>query len=79
VIELSKRELAVAHEYSKGLTTQYVAKNLGISEKGVKSHLRHIYEKLSVNRIHQVVVWYVREIEVPRLLNEQIINDQCIR
>lgn len=70
--ELSKREMDVAREYSKGLTTIEVAKNLGISEKGVKSHLRHIYEKLSLNRVHQIVVWYVREIEIPRLLNEQI-------
>lgn len=45
---LSEREIAVLHLVSQGKTGKAIGKVLHISEATVKSHLRHIYDKLDV-------------------------------
>lgn len=52
---LSSRELEVLDCLAKGLTTAQIARNLYISENTVKTHVRHILEKLeSSNRAEAV-------------------------
>lgn len=45
---LSKRELEVLEEMSKGLTNKEIAEKLFVSEKTVKTHVSHIFTKLEV-------------------------------
>ncbi|MCE4957653.1 response regulator transcription factor [Macrococcoides caseolyticum] len=45
---LSKRELEVLEEMSKGLTNKEIAEKLYVSEKTVKTHVSHIFTKLEV-------------------------------
>ncbi|WP_414042524.1 response regulator transcription factor [Macrococcus animalis] len=45
---LSKRELEVLEEMSKGLTNKEIAERLFVSEKTVKTHVSHIFTKLEV-------------------------------
>ncbi|WP_414045893.1 response regulator transcription factor [Macrococcus equi] len=45
---LSKRELEVLAEMSKGLTNKEIAEKLYVSEKTVKTHVSHIFTKLEV-------------------------------
>lgn len=45
---LSKRELEVLEEMSKGLTNKEIAEKLFVSEKTVKTHVSHIFSKLEV-------------------------------
>lgn len=45
---LSKRELEVLAEMSKGLTNKEIAEQLFVSEKTVKTHVSHIFAKLEV-------------------------------
>ena len=45
---LSRREIEVAHEISKGITNKEAANALFVCEKTVKYHLTNIYSKLSV-------------------------------
>ncbi len=50
---LSKREKEVLHLVAKGLKNKDIADALHVSEKTIKTHLYHIYEKLGVeNRIN---------------------------
>jgi len=50
VIEaLSIREREVAREIEKGLSNKEIASALGITERTVKAHLSHVYEKLEVS------------------------------
>ena len=45
---LSAREKEVAHQIEKGLSNKEIATVLGITERTVKAHLSHVYEKLKV-------------------------------
>jgi DNA-binding NarL/FixJ family response regulator len=57
--ELSERELEVVSCLAESLTTQQIAKKLFISENTVKTHIRHILEKLDVaNRSEAVTRAY---------------------
>jgi len=52
---LSDRELEVLYCLAQGQTTTQIASNLFISENTVKTHIRHILEKLeSSNRTEAV-------------------------
>jgi DNA-binding NarL/FixJ family response regulator len=52
---LSDRELEVLYCLAQGQTTAQIASNLFISENTVKTHIRHILEKLeSSNRTEAV-------------------------
>jgi DNA-binding NarL/FixJ family response regulator len=54
-IGLSKREMDVLRCLAKGMTSAQVASDLFISEKTVKTHVRHILEKLeAANRAEAV-------------------------
>ncbi len=52
---LSDRELEVLECMADGLTTQQVAGRLFISENTVKTHVRHIFEKLEVSNRAEAV------------------------
>ena len=54
-INLSKREMEVLESLSSGNTTAQIANQLFISENTVKTHVRHILEKLDAsNRVEAV-------------------------
>jgi DNA-binding NarL/FixJ family response regulator len=52
---LSSREVEVLGLMSQGLSTRQIADSLVISENTVKTHIRHILEKLEVNNRAQAV------------------------
>jgi DNA-binding NarL/FixJ family response regulator len=52
---LSDRELEVLRCLARGLTTSQVAADLYISENTVKTHIRHIMEKMEVNNRAEAV------------------------
>ena len=52
---LSDRELEVLRLLAAGLTTSGVAEAMFISENTVKTHVRHIFEKLKVNNRAEAV------------------------
>lgn len=52
---VSGRELDVLHCLARGLTTTQIASELYISENTVKTHIRHILEKMEVNNRAEAV------------------------
>ncbi len=52
---LSDRELEVLHCLARGLTTSLIAGELYISENTVKTHIRHIMEKMEVSNRTEAV------------------------
>ena len=53
---LSPREKTILHGLLEGLTDGEIAAQLGLSEKTVNSHMRHLTAKLGAkNRTHAVV------------------------
>ena len=52
---LSERELEVLECMVEGLTTQQISGRLFISENTVKTHVRHIFEKLEVSNRAEAV------------------------
>ena len=46
---LTRSERMVAYQFANGLSHKQVAKNLGISQNTVRSHIAHVYEKLDVH------------------------------
>ena len=46
--KLSKREIEVLAEMVKGKTNKEIANTLFVSEKTIKTHVSHIFNKLSV-------------------------------
>ncbi|MGE0802938.1 MAG: response regulator transcription factor, partial [Lautropia sp.] len=57
---LSERELEVLTGIAKGFSYSEVASALGISTNTVRTHIRHLYEKLSVNSRSEAVYEYNR-------------------
>lgn len=54
-IELSKREIEILEQLSKGLNYQSIAENLIISSGTVRKHIENIYKKLQVhNKIEAI-------------------------
>ena len=45
---LSAREREVVHLASRGLVNKLIARELGITERTVKAHLKAVFEKLQV-------------------------------
>ena len=54
-VPLSERELEVLRLLARGSTTSQAASVLYISENTVKTHIRHIFEKLEVNNRAEAV------------------------
>lgn len=46
--KLTPREKEVALDAAKGLSNKQIARNLNITERTVKAHLKHIFERLHV-------------------------------
>lgn len=46
---LTPTELAVAQHFSAGLTHKDVARHLGVSQNTVRTHIRHVYDKLAIH------------------------------
>lgn len=46
---LTRAELAVAKHFSCGLTHKDVALKLGVSQNTVRTHIKHVYDKLSIH------------------------------
>jgi DNA-binding NarL/FixJ family response regulator len=59
--QLSERELEVLHLIVEGLANQQIAQKLFISNDTVKTHIKHILEKLSVTDRTQAAVKALRQ------------------
>lgn len=46
---LTPAELRVAEQFSRGLTHKDVAHQLGVSQNTVRTHIKHVYEKLEIH------------------------------
>lgn len=57
---LSKREMEVLELIVRGLTNAQIADQLKLSGETVKTHIRHIYEKLSVKHRAEAVVTAIK-------------------
>jgi DNA-binding NarL/FixJ family response regulator len=53
---LTERELEVLNQLMLGLTDQQISKQLVVSAETVKSHVKHIYQKLGVDNRTKAVV-----------------------
>ncbi len=66
---LSRRESEILQLVGKGLTNKEIARTLGICPETVKSHVRHIFGKLGVERRMQALS-YIRS--APRLVRDDV-------
>lgn len=57
---ISKREMEVLELLVRGLTNAQIAEQLKLSGETVKTHVRHIYEKLSVKHRAEAVVTAIK-------------------
>jgi DNA-binding CsgD family transcriptional regulator len=58
---ITSRERRVAHLVAEGLGNREIAEELGITEATAESHLRHIFNKLGLNRRSQIAAWVARQ------------------
>jgi DNA-binding NarL/FixJ family response regulator len=65
---LTERESAILHLLAQGLANKEIARELGIAETTVKSHVRHILAKLGVGSRTQAAIHAVNEgyVSLPR-------------
>lgn len=56
-VQLSERELEVLKCLSKGLPNKLIARELGISEKTVKTHLTRVFQQIGVTDRTQAALW----------------------
>src|SRR4051812_43825763 len=59
VENLSKREEEILQQLSKGYSTKEIAEHLFVSTNTVRTHLRHIYDKLHVRSRTEAVVKFL--------------------
>jgi DNA-binding NarL/FixJ family response regulator len=59
-VPFTERELDVLRLLAKGWTNARIAKELFVSERTVRYHLRNIYDKVGVSTRGQAIVWAVR-------------------
>ena len=62
--KLSKREMEVLKEMVKGKTNKDIAKSLFVSEKTVKTHVSHIFNKLQVSDRTQAAIYALSLIHI---------------
>lgn len=53
---LTERETDVLKQLASGKTYDYIARDLGVSKDTVKTHIKHIYDKLQVNNKSEAVI-----------------------
>lgn len=58
--QLTTREQMVLECLAKGITYKHIASELNISLSTIRTHIRHIYEKLQVHSRTEAVVMYLR-------------------
>jgi DNA-binding NarL/FixJ family response regulator len=61
IADLTGREREVLQLLAKGWDNQRIAKELEISERTVRFHLRNAYDKIGVNSRTEAAVWAVRQ------------------
>jgi DNA-binding NarL/FixJ family response regulator len=66
VADLTPRELDVLRLVAEGLASKQIARRLDISEKTVKAHLTHVYQRLGVSDRTQAALWAERNGIGPR-------------
>ena len=59
-VELTARELEVLRLVVDGLANKQIARRLGISEKTVKGHLTHLFQRIGVVDRTQAALWAER-------------------
>ena len=57
---LTDREEEVLRLVTEGLPNKIIARRLGISERTVKAHLTHIFQRLGVSDRTQAALWATR-------------------
>ena len=62
---LTSREAEVLELIAQGVANKQIARRLGISDKTVRNHLSHIYQKLRITDRSQAVLYAIREGLVP--------------
>ena len=60
-LALTEREREVLRLLAKGWDNHRIAKELGISERTVRFHLRNIYDKIGAQTRSEAVVWAVHQ------------------
>ena len=55
--ELTEREREVLQLVRSGLANKQIARRLAISERTVKAHLTHIFQRLGVSDRTQAALW----------------------
>jgi len=58
--DLTQQELRVIKLIALGLNNDAIAETLVISRNTIKTHVRHIFEKLGVSDRTQAAIWAVR-------------------
>ncbi len=58
---LTSRQIEVLSCVARGFTNKEIGKSLCISEKTVKCHLNHIFEKIHVNRRPQAILYAIKQ------------------
>lgn len=58
---LSEKEREVAKAICRGKTNKQIAETLQISINTVKTHIQHIYKKLSVHSRTELLLKYLKE------------------
>lgn len=54
---LSKREMHIIEQVSKGLSNQQIASNMNLAHQTIRNYLSHIYKKLNVQSRAEVIYW----------------------
>jgi len=57
---LTPREREIMTLLGKGLNTISIAKVLYLSEKTIRNHINHIYERIGVHDRAQAVIWAIK-------------------
>jgi non-specific serine/threonine protein kinase len=58
---ITERERQVAALVADGLGNREIAEELGVTEATAEAHVRHIFNKLGLNRRSQIAAWVVRQ------------------
>jgi len=65
----SRRELEVAFNVARGLSSKHIARELGISPATVRKHRENIFRRIGVHSAQQLTVWWI---DIGQFLHAQI-------